>query len=348
MGPRGYPVRLEDGEAQVHLRLQAEADGIVAQAVIRWDGEEWADFECWSPAYVLVEGQRLLRTRSLGRRYQDLQHFNTRFAEVDLERYLTLLYSTLHAVKVHCKDYQEVVGADRLVEPALVFEELDDGGNLNLRIGLSMTGFDRAFVESYELSRAVAVNEVERTLVVAEVVYESVSQCLTEVEKGLKKVARRAKSRYYQEEAFFWLEAPCVEAFLRDSFPALLARYRCFGAESLTRYKVRTSRPTVRLEQVGSGIDYLSAEVTLEIDDQSISLTEALKHFRQHAYIPLNDGSHAVVNPEYLRRYRASTRSLCWRKRVANRLALQSAGPPGSRSCGGSQIRAGCTRCVRL
>lgn len=65
---------------------------------------------------------------------------------------------------------------------------------------------------------------------------------------------------------------------------------------------MRTSRPKLRLQRVGKGIDFLSANVSLEIDDQSISLAAALEHFRKQAYIPLNDGSRAVINPEYLRK----------------------------------------------
>lgn len=296
------PVTLAETPARIHVVLTPKADGFTAQTQVAEVGNLWDDFEQWSESYVVVERKRLLRIPPLGSRFADLEHFATRFAATDLERFLTLLYSALDGVKVVYEGYREVPGPLRTVEPAVVFEEVDDEGNLKLRIGLSMLGFDNEFVEGYELSRAVTVNDMERTLVVGDVVYQSVANCMRTVDTALKKAAKKCGGSYCQDENFFLLEAPCVEAFLEATLPLLLAEHRCFGAESLTRFKIRTSRPKLRLDRIGTGVDFLSADVSLEIDDQSISLVEALKYFKKQVYLPLNDGSRAVINPDYLRK----------------------------------------------
>ena len=296
------PVRMEDRAAEIRLSLTREDDAITAQASVTDGVDTWGSFELWSGEYALVENTRLFRIRPLGRRFADLDYFNARFPASALARFLTLLYSTLDGVKVDYEGYREVRGPLRTVEPSVVFEEVDEDGNLKLRIGLSMAGFDGDFVENYELSRAVTVNEMERTLVVGDVVYQSVGECVQSVESALRKASKKNEGKYFRDENFFLAEPPCAKEFLEHTLPLLLMRYRCFGAEKLTRFKVRTSRPKLCLKRVGSGIDFLSADVTLEIDDQSISLEEALKHFRSTVYIPLNDGSRAVINADYLRK----------------------------------------------
>ena len=296
------PVTLQENPGCIHVVLTANGDTMTAQTRVVAGGEQWETFELWSGSYVLVDATRLLTMPPLGPRFADLAHFNTSFPVTDLERFLTLLYSTLSGMKIVYENYREVRGPIRTVEPGVVFEEVDDDGNLKLRIGLSMAGLDNEFVESYELSRAVSVNDLERTLVVGDVVYQAVGDCMRTVDKALKKAKKQAGGDYFHDQNFFWVEAPCVKPFLEDSLPQLLAEHRCFGAESLTRFKIRTKRPKLRLDKIGSGIDFLSADVTLEFDEQRISLADALKYFKKQVYIPLNDGSRAVVNPEYLRK----------------------------------------------
>lgn len=295
-------VTLDENPAETRISLTREEGAITVRTTITSGGEEWGDFELWSAGYTLVENTRLFRIRSLGGRFADLACFRTSFPAADLDRFLTLLYSTLEGMKVDYEGYRETKGPLRTVEPSIVFEEVDEDGNLKLRIGLSMAGFDSEFVENYELSRAVTVNEMERTLVVGDVVYQPVGDCMRIVDGALKKASKTSGGHYYQDGNFFLAEAGCAKVFLESTLPALLAKYRCFGADNLTRFRIRTSHPRLRMERIGSGIDFLSADVSLEIDDQSISLEEALRHFRKQVYIPLNDGSRAMINPDYLRK----------------------------------------------
>ncbi len=297
------PVTLEDAGGRICLALTRDGEFFDARARLVVDDHAWEDFEVWSGAYVLAEETRLFRIRDLGGRCGLLPRFNERFPAGQLEQFLSLLYSTLDGVKVEWEDFRETAGPLRTVEPCVVFEEVDDQGNLKLRIGLAMAGFDNQFVESYELSRAVTVNDMERTLVVGDVVYKPVGDCLRTVDSALRKAARQSGGQYYyQDENFFLVDSECAQPFLADALPLLLSGYPCLGAGNLTRYRIRTSRPRLRIERVGSGIDFLSADIVLEIDDQSVTLEEALKHFRKQVYIPLNDGSRAVINPDYLRK----------------------------------------------
>ncbi|MFT5126943.1 MAG: superfamily II DNA or RNA helicase [Rhodothermales bacterium] len=296
------PVMLADEAAQLQVVLTPEDGGFTARTRVAEAGEQWDNFELWTESYALVGGKQLYRIPSLGSQFAKLAHFNTHVARSHLERLLTLLYSTLDGFKLVYEGYRVVTGPPRTVEPAVVFEDVDSEGNLKLRMGLSMAGLDNEFVEGYELFRAVTVNEMERTLVVGDVIYQSVGDCMQVVDRALKKAAKASGGAYYQDDGFFFVEHPCVPPFLANTLPTLLAQYSCFGAESLTQFKIRTSRPKLRMKQVASGIDFLSADVTLEIDDQSISLAEALKYFQKQVYIPLNDGSRAVINPDYLRK----------------------------------------------
>ncbi len=295
------PLTLDDQPARLCVSL-ATADGnYAAELVLRREAEAWSAFELLSESYALTADRRILPLPPLGPRFADLKLFATQFPAVELDRYLTLLVSTADHLDLELEGYRKATGPPREAEPCVIFEDVDEEGCLKLRLGMSLKGFEPDFLDNYEITRTATVNELERKVVVCDVVHRPMADCLAVVVGALKRAAKGTPGGFYQDNGFFLVEPALAGPFLEDVLPTLLARHPCFGAEHLRRFKLRTSRPKVILKTVGSGIDFLDTQAALQIDDQLVPLAEALKHFRQQAYIPLNDGTRALLNPDYLR-----------------------------------------------
>ena len=298
------PLQMANIPGQIRVLIDADDKRVVSRVVLLADQQSIESFSLLSEAYALAPDRTIVPVAPLGEQFRNLPLFNTHFQPDELERFLTLLYSTLDNAEAHYNGYKRVEGGERKVEPCVVFEEADEEGHLKLRIGLSMAGFPPEFVEGYEISRVATVNDLERSIAVSDVVYQSVDACEKHVLAGLKKAAAGNSSSYFQDDGFFLIDGTIVEAFLAKALPTLLANYTCLGAESLSRYRIRTGRPHVSVSATASGIDFLDTEITLAFDDQTISLADALTHFRKQGYIPLNDGSRALVNGSYIDKLR--------------------------------------------
>ncbi len=131
--------------------------------------------------------------------------------------------------------------------------------------------------------------------------HEEIYSCFQEIEKLLRKYKRALEQRndYHIEDNLFIIEEELAKEFIYKELTHLINRFAVFGAEKLKSYKVRAVTPTLHLN-LSHGIDFLEGEATLDIEGQTISLFEALNHFRKHAYIPLNDGTHAIINKQYI------------------------------------------------
>ncbi len=296
------PVSLSETPERIAIRLEAESEQIASTVGLLGEEQRAQPFVLLSEAYALTRNRRIVPVSPLGERFRSLPLFDTHFHPDELERFLTLLVSTLDNVSPLYKGYKLVDGETREVEPCVVFEEADKEGNLKLRIGLSMKGFPPDFVESYEISRVATVNDLERKIIACDVVYQSADTCKKRVLSGLRQASKGVKGQFFQDDGFFLIDGSIVEAFLAGALPTLLANYTCLGAESLARFRIRTQRPKLSVSTTSSGIDFLDTEITLAFDDQIVPLAEALKQFRKQGYIPLNDGSRALINADYIHR----------------------------------------------
>lgn len=297
------PISIEDKPGKITVAIdQGEDHRYNAQVCISSDGKCYQYYTLLTESRLLVDKTRLLKVQPMGAGFIHLPLFKTTLGENELTRYLTLLYSMIDEVSLDFAGYSVVEGEMRKMENCVIFEECDEAGNLKLRMSLALSGFDPEFLENYEISRIATINEMERRVVVSPVLRQPLKDCIKRIERGLKSVMRSHKGDYYQDDNFFLIGTELVSPFLDSVLPDLLTRYRCFGADNLKRFKLRTSKPALKLERIKSGIDFLDTNVEIQIDDQRISLASALDQFKKNRYVALNDGSRAIINEEYIKR----------------------------------------------
>lgn len=296
------PIRFEKGQARIRLEINETKDGLQAEIVLHHQQENYRKIQYLSENYVLVGG-KIFQIQPIGTNLDYLKYFETRLTPSNLERYFSLLFSNFTDLPVQYLDFQVVPGPGRQTQPALVFEKVSRGNLLYLRLTRVLPGFQPDFLENYEISRIASLNEMERTIVVSDVLHHDLFADFAELKRLIRKHQKKVddKKGFYIDDNLFIIEEELARAFIYQELTQLLSRFVIFGAEKLRSYQVRMVEPSLQLK-LSHGIDYLEGDADLEIDGQSISLFDALRQFERNSYISLNDGTHAIVNEDYLNR----------------------------------------------
>ena len=107
-----------------------------------------------------------------------------------------------------------------------------------------------------------------------------------------------------RNNALWFLEPEEAIVFLLDSYPKLLEHYRVFGEQSLTRYKVRLTKPVITAEVKSKEEDkWFNLELAVEYDDQQVPIDRIWKAWTQgKRYVQLKDGSYTSLPEAWLER----------------------------------------------
>ena len=300
VGAEFQPIRFAEGDARVSITITPQENILHSTIVLGHQGVKIAPIQLLTENFAFTD-HIIYRIQPLGEHFQELMLFENKLLPLNLEKYLSLLYTFFENITVNYQNYKQVEGPPKHTQPALIFEKVDVGNSLYLRVSTTLPGFDADFFDDYDIAKVVTLNDLEKTLIVSDVLHEEIYSCFQEIEKLLRKYKRTLEQRndYHIEDNLFIIEEELAKEFLYKELTHLINRFAVFGAEKLKSYKVRAVTPTLHLN-LSHGIDFLEGEATLEIEGQTISLLEALNHFRKHAYIPLNDGTHAIINKQYI------------------------------------------------
>ncbi len=301
--PKFKPIRFATEEtAKLLVAIEAKSDILESKIVLRYQGKLFDNIQLLTEDHAFADGT-VYRIQPLGENFQSLNIFKSNILPMNFEKYLSLLYSYFDNIMVKYEDYKQVGGEPKHTQPALVFEKIDADNSLYLRVSTSLPGFDADFFDDYDIAKVASLNDLEKTLIMSEVLHEEIYTCFNDIEKLLRKHKRTLKTRkeYYIEDNFFIIEEELAKEFVYKELPHLLTRLTIFGAEKLRSYKVRAVTPKLSLS-LSHSIDFLEGDASLEIEGQHVSLFDALNHYRQHSYILLNDGTHAIINKYYIQK----------------------------------------------
>jgi SNF2 family DNA or RNA helicase len=295
-------IQFAEGVARIRLEISEATDGLKGEIVLHHLEESYRQVQFLSENYVLV-AEKIFQIQPVGNHFENLRLFETRISAENLDRYFTLLFSYFENIQIRYLDFQVVPGTARPTQPALVFEKVSTGNLLYLRLTRVLPGFQPDFLENYEISRIASLNELERTISVSEVLHHDLFADFEELKRLIRKYQKKIddKKGFHIDDNLFIIEEELARAFIYQELTQLLSRFVIFGAEKLRSYQVRMVQPRLKL-QLSHQIDYLEGDAELEIDGQTISLIDALKQFERKSYISLNDGTHAIINQEYLNR----------------------------------------------
>ncbi|MGK5092480.1 SNF2-related protein [Deltaproteobacteria bacterium TL4] len=297
------PIKFCDEGAHLTLSIEeVEKNTLKCQIVLSSPQGALSNLFIITENHVLCD-DTIYQIAPLNENFAELSSFETTLPKEDLENYLSICYSHFENIQVRYEDYEVIEGPQKVTQSALIFEQVDHERCLYLRISSSLEGLDADFFEQYEVNRLAMLNEMEHTIQVCSVVQESSYVCFKEIQGLLTKYKRLLKEEdegdYFIEENLFIIQQKLAQDFIHKELPRLITKYALFGAEKLKSYKVQTATPKLNVS-LGHGINFLEGDASLEIEGETFSLFDALTLYRKKNYIPLSDGSHALINQDYI------------------------------------------------
>lgn len=299
---QGEPIRFVEDAAKVVLSIEPEQEALRSSLALSYQGTIMPELTFLTESHVLAEGTTIHRVQPLGSSFQELRVFETKkLLPQNLEKFLSLLFSYFENISVKYGEYRQVVGSPKRTQPTLLFEHVDTENALHLRISSSLDEFDSDFLEHYDIARVATLNDLEKTLVVSDVLHEEIASCFADLKKklGTHRRSLKEKKSYAIDEDLFIIEEGLAREFIHKELSHLITRFTIFGAEKLKAYKVRTVTPALSLS-LSHGIDFLEGDASLRIEGEMISLFDALNQYKKHSYILLSDGTHAILNKQYI------------------------------------------------
>jgi len=296
------PLLFSDATASLKVLIAGEGQ-LSCRFIVEMPDQRFDDFRIVSEQFVLAGGS-LYPISALGDNYMLLPDFRTLIFPAELPKYLSLLLSYFDNIGIEYGRYRLEQGKPLQTRPALVFEKVCADNTLYLRVVDALPGFEPDFIEQYDLSCVVTVDDAGETITVSALKHAGCHELFRQVKGQLNRICRQLElvgSGFHEEDNLFVIEAEPAERFVYERLPALAADCLVFGAEDLKSYRVRTAKPEIRLS-LNHGIDFLEGEVELGFGEEVFSLFEVLYQYRKNAYVQLSDGNRALLDPAFLGR----------------------------------------------
>ena len=292
-----------------------------------------------SPDYLLCESG-IRPCSSLGSHYNHLLDLEGEIAEDEIESCLSLLTGLFPRIEIEVEGYsmEEESGSERTAraEEGLLFEALPEEDGLCILRLWSYDPFPADFINSSRPERLVILDREEKSLRRIALNYGEDSSGngragsgtfgkgpWEELKKSLKRDCREMglEDGWVAEDSGgaerIFLSPELALPFLDRRIGELAGDFRLFGTESVKKLKLRPMQPRLKLN-LKDGIDYFEGSALLSFaaadaggslsgqdeTDEVMELQQALSLFEKHNYIPLSDGSRALVNPRYFRTLR--------------------------------------------
>jgi superfamily II DNA or RNA helicase len=253
----------------------------------------------------IKDGNALYRIEPIGSTYRAAPLFQETVPAAQIDTFLSLFTSSFPEVAIDYSDFSIENGSPIPAQPAVLFSEVDENSALYLQLADVLPNLSIEFVRDYDLSRIAHVDPTNRIVRLSDVNYEASHAARAELIKKMQKLDRCHKSSeaYFTEcdNGGFVLGPDLAKSFLTEHLAEFAGQFALFGAEKLKKYKITHSKPKLHLK-LGSGIDFFEGEGTIEIDQEHISLLDALKQYQKNRYITLSDGTQAVLDDAYMSR----------------------------------------------
>jgi superfamily II DNA or RNA helicase len=301
------PIQFIDESARLILRITEKTSKnqklLVSEIMLRSQGNDFSDIQFINESHVYHDGQ-IFVIDPIGEHFKNASLFQTVFLENDLNKFLALFFSFFINIQVRYKKYKIIKGNPKETTPIIIIEKISDDQALFLKISRGLPGFDEYFLDHYDIAKIAITNDLEKKIVVCDVLHGDVVSCFDEINALLKKHTKKeTNGQYYVEDNLFIITETLAKSFVYNELPRLLSKYQMFGADKLKPYNVRAVQPGLNLN-MNHGIDFLEGTVTLDLEGDRIALFDALRQYKKNAYIALNDGTHALVNKDYMEKLR--------------------------------------------
>ena len=289
-------------QAEPLLLLDKQGGEITASFALRADNEIIKDFFFLTDSFVMANNI-VYPIHTIGENYERLDLFRSTFPEHMLEKYLSVFYSYTENVTPVYEDYiLEYAENEIPTVPTLFFEKVDTDMSLYLRATQMLPHADADFFQQFDLLYIASLT-TEHKILLKRIAQLSNENILASLHKLILQHApdKASGKEVYWEDDFFIIPQKVAGPFLLKALPTLVKEYQILGAEKLYEYKVKPIVPKLNLS-IGSGIDFLEGEASIELDSEQFSLKQFLQQYKKQKYILLADGNRAIIDEGYVRK----------------------------------------------
>ncbi|MDR1834943.1 MAG: DEAD/DEAH box helicase family protein, partial [Fusobacteriaceae bacterium] len=221
-----------------------------------------------------------------------------------LETFLTLTLKYFPGLGFDYLDY--TVSHDLPVHPELcmLIEKIAQDKSLYLKIDLSVSSMDYAFLNENKIVKIAIVNDMEKKVNISVVDLTGVHNLVDEITKVLVKRQKDLKVRagfFVDESNLIIMQEKLAKEFVMKDLLQFASVYKIEGTDRLKKYNIRPVKPRI-VGGFGESIDYLDAgNLELEIEGEKFSILDVISSYRSGtSYVALSDGTNALINKKYI------------------------------------------------
>ena len=267
------------------------------------DGEPVNKFVMLDECHALA-GNRIYVTQPLGPNFTTLDRFVTTLPARWLDSMLSILYSYIDNIDIIYRGHTTRWSKKNIdTVPTLLIEKIDPDRSLYMRVSSSLPERSPENTDNFKLT-VVAQSQDDGTILLSKVTYvtntDNVAAVNDIVARSIKTPTERRKV-YNDGNGFYILPEEVAGRFLLDGLPALAEHFRILGVDKLTGYKIKHSKPRLRLS-LGSGIDFLDGKATIDVDGEQFTIKDFLAQYAGNHYITLADKTRAVIDEQFVKR----------------------------------------------
>lgn len=298
----GCSVKVSAETVSLQLLMDRKDGYIETSFAIKAKEEETTDF-CFLTDIFVLAGTVIYPIHSIGENFGKIDLFRISFPEHFLEKYLSVFYSYMENVQPVYEDYTLCYSPNEvLTVPTIIFEKVEEDMSLYVRVAQMLPQTDLDFFQDFELLYVASLS-VERQIVLRRIMQRPNTESMLLLRKHIVQCApsKAEAKEVYQGEDFFIIPQNVAGSFLLQALPSLVKEFQLLGAERLKGYKVKPIAPRLKVS-IGSGIDFLEGEATLDLEGEEFSLRQFIMQYRKQKYISLSDGTKAIVESSYVKR----------------------------------------------
>lgn len=300
---QGNKISVSNARARLQMVLTDQPNDKVASRLrATAENQELNSLQFLSDSYILSDA-KVYPIDAIGGNYRLLPIFNTAFDASLVERYLSVFLSYINNVTPVYNQFEPIFSSTPVEAiPTIVFEKVDSDMALYLELHQIVPDIDLDFLKRFELLYVVTLT-IDGKMLIKPIAYNTEEDFNSTLYKTIVKYvpSTAERKKVYCEDGLFIIPQTVAGPFLLHSLPELISKYQLVGAEKLREYKIAAVRPQLKMK-LGSGIDFLEGDVSVEINDEKFTLSSFLRQYKKEKYITLSDGNRAIINDEYVRR----------------------------------------------
>ena len=290
-----------EGLHNISLLLENETDKLIkSQLYITLDDKKISSFKFLSESYIILDN-RIIKINPIGENFKDIFIFNAKFPRINLEQSLSILLSHFANIEIIYNNFDIILQEPKDLLPTIIIEDIDEEKSLYLQILHTIPDFETSFFQEFDINTIAIVDDRSEKIIMRNLHFESILPMLNNIDKILNKLQRKLKLKngYEIEENSIIVHHQMAGDFITTQLASLLTKFRIIGAEKLKSFKIHVNKPKLNL-QLSSGIDFLEGTADLDFDGEIVSIHDALALYKKHSYIPLSDGTNALINHDYI------------------------------------------------